>query len=109
MLYICPTCGERFNRPDRGRYKGEEWNCCPGCGSLDYEAAEQCVCCDEDFSTGELIGGLCPECLEAEAMDEDYYGFAHDPQMREAFAEYMVEYHGAKWKARHLKPYRRDE
>lgn len=106
--YICPTCGEKFNRPDRAKYKGEEWSCCPECGNLDYEPADHCACCGEDFCAHDLIGGLCEECLNGEATMEDYWGFAHDAQMREAFAEYMVEVHGTTWRERQLKPFRRD-
>jgi len=105
-LYICPSCGDKFNRPDRARYNGEEWSCCPECGNLDYEPAAQCACCGEDFTDSNLIGGLCEECLNGEATAEDYRAFAHDPQMREAFAEFMVERYGGVWHDRQLKPYR---
>lgn len=109
MLYICPKCNAKFNRPDRARYNGEEWSCCPNCGNLDFEPAEHCACCYEDFTDSQLTGGLCPECLEAEATSDDYWVFAHDPLMREAFAEFMVERHGDTWRERQLKPYIRSD
>ena len=107
-LYICPVCGDKFNHPDIARYAHETWPCCPNCGDPDFEAAARCTCCGEDYRDSDLIGGLCPECIEGEATAEDYRDFAHDPQVQECFAEWLAERYSETWKERRLKRYRKE-
>jgi hypothetical protein len=104
--YICPKCGDTFDCPDRERYAGEEWNCCPTCGNPDFEPASRCACCWGDFLEGDLTGGLCEDCLESEATAADFAVFAHDPDVRECFAEWLVERHAEKWRQRRRKALR---
>jgi hypothetical protein len=99
-LYICPTCGISFNAPARDRYNGNSWDCCPYCGEPDFEESVMCVCCGEDFRADQLVGGLCPDCLEGEPDAQDYRDFAHDAQVRESFAEWLTEKHKATWERR---------
>lgn len=101
--YICPKCGATFDYPDRDRYAGDSWDCCPDCGDPDFEAAAKCMCCGSDFREGDLIGGLCEDCLEGEATAADYAAFAHDPDVRECFAEWLVERRVELWKERRRK------
>jgi hypothetical protein len=54
-MFICNDCGEYFDEPGakteteifEGRTYSSDYNCCPACGSYDYEKASVCGLCDE--------------------------------------------------------------
>jgi uncharacterized protein CbrC (UPF0167 family) len=70
-MFICDECRCFFDDPERVEerhpygesYAIEEYYCCPKCGG-GFSEASICEECGEYFAEEELVGGLCPECLE---------------------------------------------
>lgn len=62
MIYICVDCDFEF-REARRRLEphGERLYGCPRCGSVDYRAAEICVCCGT--AVAKTVDGVCRGCL----------------------------------------------
>jgi hypothetical protein len=55
-------CGDRTAYVERGL--------CPECGNDEYEEAFECAVCGEYFTTDELAGNICRECLHK--YDRDF-------------------------------------
>jgi hypothetical protein len=88
--YYCAKCKNSFDEDEFGfisQYDGEGvmggWHdvdaCCPYCGSMDdWEEAEECCCCGEDFGSENYMIAVgndwyCLECAKKihDAYDED--------------------------------------
>lgn len=69
-MYICNSCGEVFDEPDRieehhpyGMTTATEtWDVCPCCGDNDISEAKQCSRCAEYVA--ELHDGMCEICYD---------------------------------------------
>ena len=58
MVFKCNSCGAVFNNPDVSYdrhsevdlHQYEKYDCCPVCGSIDFERKQMCALCKEDVA-----------------------------------------------------------
>lgn len=66
-MYICLHCGHEFEETAAKNYDsatGTWEECCPNCGSEDFEEAIKCRICGEVHVDEDMIGQVCKECLD---------------------------------------------
>lgn len=80
-MYKCTNCNVTFEEPALFKeYHGEDSifyeasYVCPMCGG-DYEEAEECELCNENFFSDDLIYGVCPMCADKELTEENMRRF----------------------------------
>ena len=91
MIYVCERCGKSFAPYEAGssaeyvttldgNHYMESRDCCPECGSTEFEEYHRCVSCERLFYPDGLYGGkICGDCLDRsvtinnmrEYIDED--------------------------------------
>ena len=99
---ICLHCGHIFDEGEAfvereyhdeipgGFY--EDFISCPLCGSDQLEKASHCQKCGGSFLYGKLHAGYyCGECLEEAMTVDNMKEFLKDPDMLDAFAEWLFE------------------
>lgn len=76
-MFICMHCGHEFEEPqkDYDRGTGHMDECCPNCGSEDFEEAAECEICGTTHSVDALENGVCKDCLEKRATLENAYAY----------------------------------
>lgn len=83
MDYICTDCGHIFEEGEETikHYDGEDWACCPSCGSTEIVDGVRCKSCGKVVEEDTLFDGWCKDCLLEKLADYDL------------FFEYLIGYH----------------
>jgi DNA-directed RNA polymerase subunit RPC12/RpoP len=75
MNYICTDCGHIFEEGEETikHYDGEDWACCPSCGSTEIVDGVRCKDCGRVVEEDTLFDGWCKECLLEKLADYDLF------------------------------------
>lgn len=96
IMFVCDRCGKNFSAYEAGsraeyvttidgNHYMENRDCCPECGSTEYEEYHRCVSCERLFYPDSLYGDkICGDCLDRsitirnmkEYIDEDPHRYA---------------------------------
>ena len=73
MSFKCLECGHIFDEGEEMRVRDEdcEWiTVCPICEG-NYEGAQRCRVCGGEFLSGEMVDGVCEDCIDDYRKDFD--------------------------------------
>ena len=75
MNYICTNCGHIFEEGEEviKHYDGEDWACCPSCGSTEIVDGVRCKECGKVVEENTLFDGWCKDCLLDKLADYDLF------------------------------------
>lgn len=76
MDYICADCGHIFESGEETikNFDGEDWACCPSCGSTDILDGVRCHECGKVMQEDDAFDGMwCKECLLERLEDYELF------------------------------------